>query len=205
MFFSSSLFMCVQYICRRNAHHLLKNRYFFDGFSSGGSGWDSLYWFYIWQTALRPLSPAIYLALPLYLAPSIGSFSWFFLHLFFKASPVLNSIHPSSCPPLRQACRFRPLFLFHFLSRLILSLTSSSSSSSPPFLQCFSLQQASAAAFDPALFLSVLCFASFNLSSAPQSLSSNTVWATESGSGRSGPVGIADGRVRCQRVRRHSH
>lgn len=43
----------------------------FDGFSSERSGWDSVYWFYIWQPALRPLSPAIYLVLLLYFAPSI--------------------------------------------------------------------------------------------------------------------------------------
>lgn len=28
--------MCVLYICRQTAHHLLRNRYFFDGFSSEG-------------------------------------------------------------------------------------------------------------------------------------------------------------------------
>lgn len=37
---------------------------FFDGFSSRRSDWDSVYWFYIWQTALWPLSPAIYLTPP---------------------------------------------------------------------------------------------------------------------------------------------
>lgn len=134
--------------------------------------------------------------------PSLSfSTSFFNPHLYY---------FPSIHPVVLLSCK-RAIFFFFFIFRAILS----------SFFLFFFF-------FIPLVFLSSLCccfwscslpplFCFLYFASAPQSLSSNTMktmWATEGGSSlisffffllTSGPVGIADGRVRCQRVWRHSH